>query len=188
MRGLLAILVVASPFVYWLFRSRAGNRADRKIEERSPALDEIIAEQRRTAPLEVEATLDRPPLPRQEVESVDHATGETEADHVDGLEPTTLPHTKLEPDNSTYADVKAQVIKDAIGELVPESVVASAHQTPSPEPGQSISIPLSKPFPEELRDAAVAEVPDLSGSGSAGEAKSDVISAAAVADRPPQAD
>jgi hypothetical protein len=111
-----------------------------------------------------------------------------EAGHVDELESTTLPHTALEPDNSTYVDPNAQVIKDTIGELVPEVVVASADQAPSAELGQSISVPLSKPFPEEMRASAVAEVPDLSGSGLAAEAKADVISPVAVADQPLQAD
>jgi len=189
MTGLLAILVVALPlFGYWLFRRRTDNRADRQREERSPAPDRIIVDRGRTAVLEVEATPNRQSPQQQEVEAGGDVTGKTERGHPGGAEPAASPRTELEQDNLTYPEVEGLVIKECIGKPVPDGVAERADQLLFVELGQSISIPLSKPFQDEGSAAAVIELPHFKGSGSAEEAKGDVINAATVPDQQLQAD
>jgi hypothetical protein len=115
-------------------------------------------------------------------------TGKTERGHPGGAEPAASPRTELEQDNLTYPEVEGLVIKECIGKPVPDGVAERADQLLFVELGQSISIPLSKPFQDEGSAAAVIELPHFKGSGSAEEAKGDVINAATVPDQQLQAD
>jgi hypothetical protein len=137
---------------------------------------------------QLEAVPDRPVLSQQEVGIGEDLTEETEANQAGGVESGAVPPMAPEQDNSTYPEVEAQVADDDIGELVPDAVAEPTDQRLPAELGQITSNRQSKSFQDEGRAAAVLDLPDLRGSGSAGEAKGDVISAATVPDQQLQAD
>ena len=182
MTGLLAILVVASPFVYWLFRQRAGSRSDSEHLARRSEPDKTITGQSRTAAFEVEAPPHPPLLHQQEVETGEDLTRETEACRAGGFESAPPSLTESEERKATYPEVETLVITECAGESVPVAVDKHSDQVPFAEIRQSISIPLSKPFQEEGMAAAVLDLPDRSGSGPAREARADVSNVAVVSD------
>ena len=182
MTGLIAILVVASPFVYWLFRQRAGRRANGQ----PPEPDKIIPDQSRAARFEVAETRGLPLLHQQEVETGEEVTRETEAHLPGGPESATLPLTEAEEGKSTYPEVEALVITESVGKPDLSPVDERSDQVQVAEVRQSISIPLSRPFQEEGRTAALLDPPDCSGSGSEN-ANPDVSDESAVPDQQLQA-
>lgn len=177
----------ASPFVYWLFRRRAGDRADRQREELSPTPG-IIADESGTGTIEVEHGGDRS-TPRQlEVDAAQDAPRAPEAAQVDAVEVITEPDVLNEHDNATYPDAEAQVSGNDNHESVALAVAEPAGQLLSAEVSQNNSIPLIKPSEVEGHKSAVLELPDLSGSVLDDEISSNPVAVPAVTDEGLQAD
>lgn len=187
MTGLLAILVVASPFAYWLFRRRNRDRAEKQPTEGSPFPDIIIANESGTAISEVQNEEGARLLSQLETQTRDDVPGEAEADELAEVESGAAAYIPGE-DKSAYREAEAHVAEDDIVESVPALVAEPADVLLSAELRQSISIPLNKTFQDEGRAAAVLELPDLSDSGLAEEVAADVISAARESDQEVHAD
>jgi hypothetical protein len=181
------VLVVASPFVYWLLRRRPRDRADAQPAEQSISPD-IIADESGTATIEVEHGGEPSSPGELEVDGAEDATAVAETAQVDAVEVNTEPEVPNEPDNPTYPEVESQVPGNDNGESVVLAVAEPAGQLLSAEVSQDTSILLIKSSEEEGHVSAVLELPDLGGPVLDEEVAGNLVAAPAVTDQELQSD
>jgi len=190
MKSLAIVLLAAaaaSPFVYWLFRRRASDRADRQREDPSPTPG-IIADESGTATIEVEHGGDRSIPGELEVDAAEDARGTAETAHVDAVEDNTEPEILNDPDKATYPEVESQVPDNDNRESVALAVTEPAGQLLAAEVSQNTSVLLTKPSEEDGHTSAILELPDLSGPFLDEEILDNVVALPAVTDAQLHAD
>lgn len=181
------VLIVASPFVYWLLRRRTRDRVDAQPAERSLSPD-VIADESGTATIEVEHGAEPSTPGELEVGGAEDATAVAETAQLDAVEVNTEPEIPNESDKATYPEVESQVPGNDNRESVVLAVAETTGQLLSAEVSQDTSILLIKSSEEGGHVSAVLELPDLGGPVLDEEVAGNVVAAPAVTDQELQPD
>jgi len=188
MKALLAILVLASPFVYWLLRRDTRSGAGRRRDEKNSNPDTVTIDQHKTAAFETQA-MPSDSLPQEKGDpAVADVAEETGVGQAGGIELAVSVDIEPRQGSSTYRELEPLVVEDSTVEPVPVAIAETVDHLPSSRLGQGVSIPLTNPIHQEPRVVVLAEAAELRGSDSGEEAEEDVIGEAAVTEQLPSAD
>lgn len=188
MIGLLVVLIIASPFVYWHFRRRAGARAGAQGLERNPSVDNIAGAETEAGILEAECASDRPNLVQGQVESDEDLKGALDPEQRDLLDLDTAPQFQQQRDKSTQQDIESHLPANRCGEVLPSDLAGSAELLPPAQLDESISIPVSEIVRDSEKPANGPEMLDLVVSGLAEEPVVDAVTATTIQDEYREAD